>query len=286
MKLSTLHEDRDPKKEAELEPILTAPFRKVKERKKLKAQELKKGLETHGIPDRQFVLPISKKPLPRFVDYKTYETDRENPDYKAPIKPDDYTTPYLSPTELKYGDIRTPSAHVPIYHQPSQNVAQPGGQHLQNAISYWSKNFEGKRWPTLEQAFINRDWTFQGGKGMYNTARVSLFKYLNNLKEPWPEGEEMANRVISGPKAVTYLTEYPEILKYALSKPINPSIQNAIKQEIERWDGPYRDWLAAQEKPKELTFHDDDEFFRPNKPASFNDIYGSKADMLRKYVSS
>ena len=290
MKLSTLYEARDPKKEAELEPVLTAPFRGPNIRKKETRNTVKNWYKQHGMPDQQFVLPIPKKE-PKWQGYN----QPVDPDMKAPINTDEYASNVLQPTELKYGKIRVPAANMP-YVQTVPNAATSGGRHLQDAIRYWVSNFEGKRWSTLEQAFLNRDWTFKGGMGMYNTARTSLFKYLNNLKEPWPEGEKMANQVLGSKNGLNYVSQSPDVRAYVRSRPPIPDFVQGLRtaltahdaavdkwktethpqweekmatwetEVIPKWQQSVRDWHAEQVRKKGGTFHDDDEFGHGGPP--------------------
>lgn len=220
MKLSTLYEVRDPKKEAELEPYLTAPFRSEKERGKEGRRLAKQSHKDYGLPDRQF---MSNPTLKHTGDYSN-----KNFQYRK-----------------QYGQVEVPvlgpGGTLATSNPKSDNTS------LNQAIGYWSKKFEGERWPALEQAFLNRNWTFKGGRGLYDTARSSLFKYLNELKTPWPQGEEMANTVLSSRNALHYVIRVPEIKKYIQLHPVIPGLVTQINKVFP----PYKD---------ELEFHTDDVF--------------------------
>ena len=74
---------------------------------------------------------------------------------------------------------------------------------LAQAVRYHAREMNGERWPALEQAFMNRAVTFSGKPGDYIRPRMTLFTYLNNIKEPWPEGEALAQKLFAGPKPPT-----------------------------------------------------------------------------------
>ncbi len=80
-----------------------------------------------------------------------------------------------------------------------QNRIKPGT--LLKAINHWFDEFNGQRWPALEQAFLMRANNYKSPAGDYTRPRMLLFTYLNNLKEPWPEGDQMANDLIN---AITF----------------------------------------------------------------------------------
>ena len=237
MKLSTLYEARDPKREAQLEPYLTAPFRNQPERAKIGRAKAKQYRQEYGMPDVQF-LPSAPK-------------GNEGPGYRW-----DTGTIHHGPW---FRDIGT-AKNVPVQRwgtgeiKPEPNVADVG-KHLTQAIHYWSKNFNGERWPALEQAFLNRDFTFQGKLGMYDSARASLFKYLNELKTPWPEGEKMADRTLNSPNGWKILTSNYNHIKaaqdYVLRKPRNPE-----------WVKRMREALGEEGEGFEGQFHADDVFER------------------------
>lgn len=68
---------------------------------------------------------------------------------------------------------------------------------LNNAVKYHAKYMNGQRWPELEQAFLHRANTYtSSGLSDYTRPRVSLFTYLNNIKEKWNEGEKLADAAL------------------------------------------------------------------------------------------
>lgn len=74
---------------------------------------------------------------------------------------------------------------------------------LAQAVRYHAREMNGERWRALEQAFLNRAVTFSGKPSDYMRPRMTLFTYLNNIKEPWPEGEAMAQNIFKEPKEQT-----------------------------------------------------------------------------------
>lgn len=67
---------------------------------------------------------------------------------------------------------------------------------LMKAVIHHERTMGGKRWPELEQAFLARAITYQGRGGDFIRPRTSIMRYLGNLKEPWPEGETMAQKML------------------------------------------------------------------------------------------
>ena len=263
MKLSTLYEARDPKREAELEPALTAPFRKPEDRKKTVEKTAQAYRQEYGMPERQFL------PEPKGGPWTVGSLGNDELLMPGPVFRDIGNARLMPTQRYSHGKIL-----------PDSNVST--GKELNNAISYWSKNFGGERWPVLEKAFLNRDWTFKGGVGMYTSARTSLFKYLNNLKQSWPEGEKMANQVLESSNGLRYFG-HPEIRKYVQSKPPMPGLIQNFKQAIHKynqdiqkwktveypkWEEDVKKWQEAQAAKNSIatSFHDDDEFNRSGGP--------------------
>jgi len=71
------------------------------------------------------------------------------------------------------------------------------GTTLSKAVIYHQRHFNGKRWPELEAAFLQRANTYSSPAGDYTRPRMSLFTYMNNLREEWPEGEKLAESLVS-----------------------------------------------------------------------------------------
>jgi hypothetical protein len=236
MKLSTLYEARDPKKEAGLEPYLTAPFMNQPERARLGRAKAKAYRQEFGMPDPQF---LPDPPKGNEGEGYRYDPNALSP---GPYYKRIQDSPKVIVPVQRYGPGNVP---------PVPNLANP--KHLIQAIHYWSKNFNGERWPTLEKAFLNRDFTFQGKIGMYDSARASLFKYLNELKTPWPEGEKMADKVLNSAHGWEILTHYYHKIKaaqdYSLRRPRNPEFIRLMR-------------MALGEASDEGDFHVDDVFDR------------------------
>ena len=252
MKLSTLHEARNPEFEKELEPLITAPFKTYTQRRKEKEQE--------------------------FHSDDTFHSDDE------------------------FGHIS----------KAVKNVTSTGGA-LIKAYRYWQKNFNGERWPALEQAFLNRTWTFKGGSSMENSARTSIFDYINNLKESWPEGEKIAVGLLSSHGALMY-HDKPSVMKYIISRPKIQGLVDRIEekhkalaqwrekwqtqeipkyeQDYKNWEQEVKEWERNQiEKQASIgtNFHDEDEFghnvkpFPPHRPPEPR-LYHSRQDFTDAYV--
>ena len=285
MKLSTLYEARDPKKEAELEPILTAPFRKPEDRKKTVEKTAQAYRQEYGMPERQFL------PEPKGGPWTVGSLGNDELLMPGPVFRDMDKARLLPTQRYSHGKIL-----------PEPNAAT--GKELNNAIGYWVKNFNGDRWSALEKAFLNRDWTFKGGVGMYTSARTSLFKYLNNLKESWSEGEKMANQVLSSSNGLRYF-QHPEVKKYAKSKPLIPGLAQNFKQALHKYDQDVQKWktieypkweqdmkawqTAHSTKTAELGFHDEDDFNRGHPMKPFEPRYPfSKEDLewVQNYIKS
>lgn len=269
MKLSTLYEARNPKFEKELEPTLVAPFRTYHKRQSEANKIAKQHYNDYGLPDRQFLPNPESQTNPEQGAFDSW-LYRHQP--TTPTKHDNKSVPVLG-----YSPIRA-----------LNNKADTTT--LNKAIAYWHKSFDGKRWPTLEQAFLNRDWTFKGGMGTYNTARTSLFKYLNNLKEPWPEGEKMANGLLaSGRNALRYVALSPDIRQYVASKPErNKGLVDSVTTTLAQYDKEMADWQikhdawTAAKKPSG-DFHDDDEFGSDHEPQPPDFWYGDEK-WARNYI--
>lgn len=103
--------------------------------------------------------------------------------------------------------------YVPdIRHRTEPNKINRGALHA--AVSYHAKNFKGKRWPALEKAFLSRANTYRGTGGCYVRPRTLLYAYLNNLSEPWPEGEEMADTALKATQRADSNYKYNENIDF------------------------------------------------------------------------
>jgi hypothetical protein len=159
----------------------------------------------------------------------------------------------------------------------------PGmGGKLSQAVRYHAQEMNGERWPALEQAFLNRAITYAGKPSDYMRPRMSLFTYLNNIKEPWLEGEAMAQKFLDSPlikKAIggergTTYNRYmsalsPMMIKYLINKKINKpelvqSFQELLAKDAEQeaehyriakafpiWKQNYEAWLPEWERKQE-----------------------------------
>lgn len=269
MKLSTLYEARDPKKEAELEPYLTAPFYNHPQRASHARKAAAQSLKAYGVPDRQFM------PHPD-LDYKDNTRD---PGWYNHYQ---HRTSFPATGKTQFPVLGTGNV------RPTPNVKSDTSS-LSKAIGYWAKNFEGQRWPALEQAFLNRDFAFKGRKGMYDTARSSLFKYLNELKQPWAEGEQMANTVLGSRNGLWYITKAPEVRRYVEKRPIIPAFVDSIKEQLKLHDQRMQDWkirhdkwVASQNVGQD--FHADDDFGYSNEPQPPLWRWGNE-EWFKKYVA-
>ena len=280
MKLSTLHEARNPKLEKELKPVLTAPFRNYGQREKIANKLADQHIKKHGVPDRHF-LPNPNQEIDPQVGTHDGWRYRYQPTHQYAPAPETPEGRILYNTSgRKMG--------VPVAGQaratPISNKAS--GSTLNKAIAYWQKSFNGERWSTLEQAFLNREWTYRGGKSAENSARTSLFKYLNNLKTPWQEGIQMADRVLASTNGIAYIAQSPDVRTYALSRPRLPELVNRIKEELEvhskrmvEWKVKHDAWEAAQRaKAQQMgSFHDEDTFGYNDEPEEPRFWYGDIA---------
>lgn len=285
MKLSTLYEARDPKKEAEFEPKLTAPFYRDNLRRADANRKAREYIKQYGLPEPQFM------PNPNYGEGGKW--DQLKKDQFAGIHswgPHQQTDTFGD----KFSADKTKRIIVPVTNyggrvRPTQNVTNTGDT-LNKSIAYWMKDFKGQRWPALEQAFLNRDWTFKGGRGMYDSARSSLFKYLNNLSGKWPEGEKMADQVLASRNGLMYVRKSPDIRKYVEARPALPSLTTAINAEIKAHEQRMADykikhdeWLKSQAPPDE--FHADDRFDRFDyEPQPPNWRYGNE-EWFRAYAA-
>ena len=74
---------------------------------------------------------------------------------------------------------------------------------LSRAVAYHRRVMHGQRWPALEQAILNRAVTYQAsgqygaGGGDFAKPRLVLFNYLATIKQPWPEGEQLATNFVT-----------------------------------------------------------------------------------------
>ena len=116
--------------------------------------------------------------------------------------------------------IRMFTGKKPADYTPDQN-AIPGGL-LSKAVRYHEQNFNGARWPALEAAFLNRKRSFTGGGGDYVRPRTTLFRYLKNINEPWPDGEALVAKLEAGTKrgrsGVRHIMTSPNYVGYLEKK--------------------------------------------------------------------
>ena len=123
---------------------------------------------------------------------------------------------------------------------------------LPQAVNYHAKNMGGQRWPALEQAFLNRSETYKGFKSDYTRPRTSLFTYLKNLNQPWPEGIELARQLANSAIFNTDGGRYvnvsnPDIIecliKYEIySPPLIRSISNIVNRHSPELGKAQADW--------------------------------------------
>ena len=179
---------------------------------------------------------------------------------------------------------------------------------LSQAVRYHAREMNGERWPALEQAFLSRAATYGGKPSDYMRPRMSLFTYLNNIKEPWPEGEAMASKFLDSGMVKKAIGPYvggigtysrymsalsPSMINYLINKKIyKPELIQAFQQllysdteheaEHERmrqaypiWKQKYEaEWLPEWEKKQKTTegeFHADDTFGSSNTPPWMQD---------------
>ncbi len=109
---------------------------------------------------------------------------------------------------------------------------------LLKAIHYHRKNFNGKRWPALEYALIQRAGTYFGVGGDFMRARTSLFDYLNNITEKWPAGDIMAEQIISsylkGKTYDRYFTVTLGVETYARNR-YGDKVREALNNRASAW---------------------------------------------------
>lgn len=82
------------------------------------------------------------------------------------------------------------NAHWPQLHRGGDNY-----NILKQATQVHKMLFNGKRWPALEHAFLLRKNTYENMGGDFVRPRTTIFEYLGNLREKWPEGERIVNNI-------------------------------------------------------------------------------------------
>lgn len=110
----------------------------------------------------------------------------------------------------------------------------------------------GRRWLELEMAFLKRSNTYKGTGGNFIRPRSSLLKYLDQLKEPWPQGEKMAQNMFLSinKKSTAYSLNYmdwntPTVANFLKKRPkiMRPFLANIIqiflKHDIAKADSSF-----------------------------------------------
>jgi hypothetical protein len=179
--------------------------------------------------------------------------------------------PYLKGNFGAYR-FRRPKNFVPTIQGMQGKLAQ--------AARYHAREMNGDRWPALEQAFLNRAVTFSGKPSDYLRPRMTLFTYLNNIKTPWPEGEDMAQKFVDSSMAQSklmgvdnrYMGMSPDMIAFLIKKQLYKSdVVNAFMN--------LTGYNPNQASP-ESAFHADDEF-----GSSSRIQYAPKTlEMMKKYI--
>lgn len=165
------------------------------------------------------------------------------------------------PHELQYSE--TPRNPYPASARPRgyvPSIVGPGD--LNRAVSYWVKNFDGERWSALEQAFLNRARSYTGGGGDFVRPRTSIFTYLANLKEPWPEGEALVQKFLgSSGMGTKHAKDTSNYIGYSLKKgTFDPSEASprALAQYYnknfkgQRWEPLEQSFMAQSPSPDQV----------------------------------
>lgn len=149
-----------------------------------------------------------------------------------------------------------------------------GDYNLSKAVNFHELNMKGQRWPELELAFIYRSNTYKAkGVSDYTRPRKSLFKYLNNISERWPEGDDMAAATIkkfSGPYfgKTRYFTFTNDVMRYVYSKA--PHLMYDIGLGI--YKNLYIPWAKNNSLFGYLNFHDID-YSSDSVPPKFIELF-------------
>lgn len=127
---------------------------------------------------------------------------------------------------------------------------------MPQAVLYHATNMGGERWPALEQAFLNRENTYKGLKSDFMRPRTSLFTYLKNLNQPWPEGLELARQLVNSTIFNTDNRRYvnvfsPDIIecliKYKIHSPqLIQAINNIVRADTPELKKAATDWTALR----------------------------------------
>jgi hypothetical protein len=199
--------------------------------------------------------------------------DIETPHHR--VNAQDYSSPVVyHHSELEKNPY--PSGSRPKGYTPS--VLDPGD--LNRALSYWLKEFHGERWPALEQAFLNRAKTYTGKRGGdYTRPRLSIFKYLGRIKEPWPEGAAMIKKMMAAGPLGSELWDKHDSYRDVSHQVIEFLIKNKIEnQEVTTL---VNSLLAAE---KEQPSDESDEDILAGVARRKFENYGGLAEPLRRYA--
>lgn len=196
---------------------------------------------------------------------------------------------------------------------------------LQKAVYYHAREFGGERWTALEQAFLSRKNLYIGKRGDMIRPRVSLFKYLNNVTTPWPEGDQLAMNVLdsnlgSDPRDRRYFNRLnPDVLQYLVRNWIYiPDLYADLKKQVEvrdpklrekemeefkerhaKWQKEHEEWaMKRSEELEKMGVHDIDIFGwkllpgeppEPHQPGRYDtleELYGPMAaKLIPQYVA-
>lgn len=186
--------------------------------------------------------------------------------------PQDYSSPRV------FHHSETPKNPYPSGTRPKgYTPSSVGPGDLNRAMTYWLKEFHGGRWPALEQAFLNRARSYTGGGGDFVRPRMSVFKYLGNLKEPWPEGAAMIEKMLATGPLGNFLKDNNN--SPVVSRVLQYLIRNRI--QIKSVTDTANRLLAAEKQPPS---GDEDEDILTATAARKFDDYGALGSALREYA--
>lgn len=119
---------------------------------------------------------------------------------------------------------------------------------LKKAIKFHTANFNGRRWPDLENVLLT-DW---GENSL-------MLDYLNNISEEWPEGrsallQSMSPMYGANEKTIQYLLnkniEAPNLKSYYHMKISPKAIRRDLNQRIQRFEMDLQKELSRPPEPE------------------------------------